>query len=145
MRLITKKNYFPVVCIIYTCWVLYKLTSEEYYYHMRDDNYVGNLLQAFILIAVAVALLGLGGLLSEWPLWLVILLQYGTLVAVTLGWTWINGHFTELAGTAYRDEFRSVTVPFIVIAAIYYGKCYYELKKSNEILDELKQKTTEEK
>lgn len=112
---------------------------------MKDANYAGNLLQAFILIALAVALLGLGGLLSEWPLWLTILLQYGTLLAVTLGWTWISGHFAELARTAYRDEFRSVTIPFIVIAAIYYGKCYYELKKANEVLDELNQKTPEEK
>ena len=46
-------------------------------------------------------------------------------------------HSQELASTAYRDEFRSVSISYAVIAAVYYGKCYYELKKSNEILREL--------
>ena len=49
----------------------------------------------------------------------------------------MSGQFQELASTAYRDEFRSVSIPYAVIVAVYYGKCYYELKKSNEILREL--------
>lgn len=137
MQLITKKNYIPVVCIVYTCWVLFKLISEEFVYHMKDTHYVSNLIWAFILVALGIALLGLSALCSEWPLWLVILMQYGILMAVVMGSIWIEGHFTELASTAYRDMFRSVSIPFAVIAVIYYWKCYHELKKSNEILDEL--------
>ena len=94
---------------------------------------MGNLLQGFVWIA----LLGLSGKLSEWPLWLVILLQYGILIGLAMGSTWVSGQFQELASTAYRDEFRSVSIPYAVIVAVYYGKCYYELKKSNEILREL--------
>lgn len=137
MQLITKKNYIPVVCIVYTCYVLFKLISETMFWKMKDTYYVGNLLQGFVWIALGIALLGLSGKLSEWPLWLVILLQYGILIGLAMGSTWVSGQFQELASTAYRDEFRSVSIPYAVIAAVYYGKCYYELKKSNEILREL--------
>ena len=140
MQLITKKNYIPAVCIVYTCLVLYKIFTEGIS-HLPDSYYISNLIQMFVMSALAVALLWVSGLLSEWPLWLVILMQYGILLAVVMGWTWIAGRFNELASSAYRDEFRSLTIPFIVIAAVYYGKCYHELKKSNEILDELNGKT----
>ena len=52
---------------------------------MKDTYYVGNLLQGFVWIALGIALLGLSGKLSEWPLWLVILLQYGILIGLAMG------------------------------------------------------------
>ena len=65
------------------------------------------------------------------------ILKHSGNLNVAMGSTWVSGQFQELASTAYRDEFRSVSIPYAVIAAVYYGKCYYELKKSNEILREL--------
>lgn len=137
LKIINRKNYIPLVCVLYTCWVLFKLITEELIWHMKDVSYVSNLLWGFVLTALLIALLKLGEYCSDWPLWLVILLQYGIFLAVVLGSTWISGHFRELADTAYRDEFRSTTIPFGIVAVLYYWKCFHELKRSNEILAEV--------
>ena len=112
LKIINRKNYIPLVCVLYTCWVLFKLITEEFIWHTKDASYVSNLLWGFVLTALLIGLLKLGEYCSDWPLWLVILLQYGIFLAVVLGSTWVSGHFRELADTAYRDEFRSTTIPF---------------------------------
>ena len=64
--------------------------------------------------------------------------QYALLVAAVMLVTWISGFFVELHEDAYRDMFRSFTIPYVIAAAVYYISLYFEIKKANRLLQEVR-------
>ena len=77
-------------------------------------------------------------LLSRWSPLTVIITQYliaNGLVFLTI---YISGLTGDNHPDAYRDGFRSFTIPYIIGAIIYYGYLYYEAKKQNNLLQAVK-------
>ena len=135
--MITKKNYFPIVCVILTVAVFVKILIENVICRQPDMYFVQNLVLIFAYTALIIALLGASKFFSALPLWLVIAGQYDILISAAMLETWISGHFQELAETACRDMFRSVTIAFIIVAFIYYMKCFYDVHRTNQNLEKL--------
>lgn len=90
------------------------------------------------LSVIATFVLSLHYYLRSFPIWLVIIGQYIVLVALIMACIWIEGYFVELHPNAYKDMFRSFTIPYVIGAAIYYFKFWYEVKRANLILKDLK-------
>ena len=58
-------------------------------------------------------------------------------VLIVLGGVWILGHYAQLAPTAYRDMFISITIPFVACAAVYYVIFFRQIRKANEMIEKL--------
>jgi len=69
----------------------------------------------------------------------VMICQYFVAIAIILLSIYISGLFDELHPDAYKDGFRSFTIPYIVGSALYYGHLYFESKKQNTLLQEVKE------
>ena len=64
--------------------------------------------------------------------------QYLVILGGIMFTIWVIGHFTELSEYAYRDMFRSFTIPYVIIAGWYYISLFQEIKKANEMLEEIR-------
>ncbi len=140
MKLINRKNYFPVVCMVFTAWSALKLVFEGLS-GMPDDSYIENFVTLPILSAIGGASLALHPRVLKCPVWLVVCVQYAVLIALVMASVWVEGHFCELAGTAYREMFGQVTVGFFALAVGYFFWCRYEVKKANRQLQKLTKMT----
>lgn len=136
--MINRKNYVPIVCILFTILTFGKLLVEQVL-NMPDPYYTINIISVFIFSAVIVAVLGAGKYFSQFPLWLVIAGQYVVMIGVAMLITWIDGQSGELAASAYHDMFWSFTIPFVVIAVLYYLKCFMDVRKTNQDLERLQE------
>ncbi len=134
--MITRRNFFPTVCVVYTimvlCKVLLELTKGS-----NDTNYGINLIVMFLVACFATFVLSLHQFLESIPLLFVIILQYLVVIGCTMLGIYVGGSFLELAATAYKDMFISVTVPYVVGAAIYYVMYFREVKRANQNLVKL--------
>lgn len=137
--MITRKNYFPIVCMLFTVVVFIKIMIENVILKQPDMDLAKNLALAFAFSALIIAVLGASKFFTMLPLWLVIAGQYILIISATMLETWISGHFQELAETAYRDMFRSVTIPFIIVAFVYYIKCFYDVHQANRNFEKLQE------
>lgn len=137
MKLINRKNFLPMVCIIYTLLSIFKVISESILNGGIDKNQ-GNFIWIMAMSIVATFVISLHYYLQDFSIWLVIIGQYIILITFVMICIWIEGHFVELHPDAYKDMFRSFTIPYIVGAAIYYFKFCYEVRKANVILKNLK-------
>lgn len=136
--MINRKNYIPLVCILFTILTIGKLIVEQFI-NMPDPYYTGNIISLFIFSAVIVATLGAGKYFSRLPLWMVIVGQYLVMIAVAMLITWTTGQFNDQSSSAYHDMFWSFTIPFIVIAVLYYVKCFVDVRKTNLDLERLQE------
>lgn len=68
----------------------------------------------------------------------VMVCQYFVAIAIILLTIYVSGLSDDLHPDAYRDGFRSFTIPYIVGSALYYGHLFYESKKQNNLLQEVK-------
>ena len=64
--------------------------------------------------------------------------QYLVILGGIMFTIWVIGHFTELSEYAYLDMFRSFTIPYVIIAGWYYISLFQEIKKANEMLEEIR-------
>jgi len=69
----------------------------------------------------------------------VMICQYFVAIGIILLSIYVSGLFDELHPDAYKDGFRSFTIPYIVGSALYYGHLYFESKKQNTLLQEVKE------
>lgn len=135
--MITKKNYFPIVCITFTFAVLIKILVENVIGGYSDLFYAQNIVVIFVFSALIVAVLGASKYFTKLPLWIVIALQYIIVISAAMLDTKINDLFSEMSRFAYRDMFRSVTVAFAIAAFFYYVKCFHDVYKANQDLEKL--------
>lgn len=139
MKLINRKNFVPTVCIIYTLLSIFKVISESMINGGIDKN-KENFFWMLAMSIIATFVLSIHYYLQDFSMGLVIIGQYIVLITFVMVCVWIEGHFVELHPDAYKDMFRSFTIPYIVGAAIYYLKFYYQVKKANVILKDLKER-----
>lgn len=63
--------------------------------------------------------------------------QYLLLMGIIFAGIFVLGQVSDIAPTAYKDMFVSVTVPYIIGAALYYISFFWQIKKANEIFSKL--------
>lgn len=125
--------------MLFTVVVFIKIMIENVILKRPDMYLAKNLALVFAFSALAIAILGASKFFTMLPLWLVIAGQYILISSAAMLETWISGHFQELAETAYRDMFRSVTIPFIIVTFVYYIKCFYDVHQANRNFEKLQE------
>ena len=136
MKLINRKNFFSIVCISFTLLVCYKLIYE-WIVGFKDPNYTMNIFLNLLFAVIITAILAIHFYLQKYPFVPVFLGQYIFTIVITFLIVKIAEQFVELAPTAYRDMFVSVTIPFIVGAAVYYISFFGQIRKANKMLEDL--------
>lgn len=104
---------------------------------ITDPHYTENI---FICLAISVlipTILAVHYFLQSYPFIPVFIGQYIFAVMIVLGGVWILGNFVDLAPTAYRNMFISITIPFIACGVVYYIIFFRQIKKANEIIKNL--------
>lgn len=137
MQIINRKNYLSIVCTVYTIISLGKIILETMQGH-KDPYYVENFITIFLISLAATLVLSLHYYLQNVPLIIIFLGQYIFLLGIIMISVWLESYFQEMASTAYRDMFVSFTVPYIIGAIMYYVAYLYQLRKANNILEEIK-------
>lgn len=131
--MIDRHNFTSVVSGTFTCLLIGKIILERIMeYH--DKNYAENILTLFVITVIATLILSIHKYLTNVPFLLVTLLQYGVLICGVMGATWLEGRFTNMHPDAYHDMFWSVTIPYVILAGIYYISFFREVKKANLLL-----------
>lgn len=131
--MITKRNYLPTVCIVYTILSLGKLLFEAFF-SKPDSYYTLNFLFMFAIVSIATFVLGMHQFLKDIPLLFVMIGQYLVVVGTIMLFMFIASFYIEVNPGGYKDMFISVTIPYIILAGIYYLTYFREIKKANELL-----------
>lgn len=137
MPLIHKKNFVPTICIVYTFLSMGKLVIEKAA-NYTDPYYTENLLTMLVITILATFVLSLHYFIQNVPIIFVVLGQYGILLAIIMGSIWIESYLININSSAYRDMFYSFTIPYIIAAAVYYVLFFIQVKKTNEMINEIK-------
>ena len=138
MKLINRNNFFSIVCISFTILVCSKLLLEKMT-GFTDKFYTENIFACLGGSFLITFLLSLHYYLQKFPFIPVLLGQYAAAVGAAFLLVWIDGHFSEHSPNAYRDIFFSVTIPFVVGAAVYYFYFFQQIKKANKMIEKMEE------
>lgn len=131
--MINRHNFVSVVSSVFTCLLIGKIILEGIMGH-RDVYYVENILTLFVITVAATLILSMHQFLPNVPALWVMLLQYAVLIGCVMGATWIESLFKDMHPNAYKDMFWSVTVPYVILAGLYYISFFRKIKKANALL-----------
>lgn len=140
MKLIDKKSFWPTVCVVYTCLSIGKIMVEAVW-QGTFGNYQVNFLIMLFLAFMGTLVLSQHYRLERFPISLVIILQYVVMIALVMLIIWITGFFEPLSEHAYHDMYWSFTIPYAILAAVYYICLYLEVKKANRLLQNFKKES----
>ena len=96
-----------------------------------------NTLIMFGLCVIASFVLSLNKLFDELSPLAMILLQYVIVIVLCAGFLGILSLFDPISPKGWFEYFRSFTVPYIIIAAIYYYSLYDEAKKQDRLIKDI--------
>ena len=96
-----------------------------------------NTLIMFGLCVIASFVLSLNKLFDELSPLAMIILQYVIVIALCAGFLGILSLFGPISPKGWFEYFRSFTIPYIIIAAIYYYSLYDEAKKQNRMIKDI--------
>ena len=136
MKLINGKNFFSIVCISFTLIVTAKLVIEAITGHF-DNNYTVNIFCCLFFSVVITGILSLHFYLQRFPLIPVLAGQYLAVIAATVGLVRLMDIAADTDTNAMWQMIASVTIPFVLSAAVYYIAFFRQIKRANEILAEL--------
>lgn len=131
--MIDRHNFCSIVSGVFTCLLIGKVILESIMGH-RDANYVENILTLFVITVAATFILSMHKYLQNLPILPVMLLQYVVLIGIVMGAIWLESLFTDIYPNGYRDMFWSVTIPYVVLAGVYYVSFFISIKKANTLL-----------
>lgn len=134
--MIEKNNFWSIVSGVFTCLLIGKLIMERISGH-RDVYYIENIFTMLVITIVATFILSLHKYLQNVPVVPVMILQYVILIGCVMGGLWIMSQFSEMNPEGYKDMFWTVTIPYVILAGIYYISFFLEVKKANVLLSEL--------
>ena len=137
MKIIDKKSFIPTVCVVYTCLSIAKIVLEAFG-QGKFGNDQRNFLVMLLFSFLGTLVLSQHYRLDKYPLTLVIMGQYVVLIAGVMLFTWISSFFSEMHEDGYHDMFWSFTIPYVICAAVYYISLYFEIKKADRMLQEMK-------
>ena len=136
MKLINKKNFISIVCILFTLITCGKLLLERLS-NFTDKYYTDNIFTILGFSVLITLILSVHYYLQRFPFLLVFAAQYVVTVGIVFLAIWIHSMFSTNAPTAYWDMFYSITIPFFGGAIVYYICFFYQIKKANKILEKL--------
>lgn len=136
MKLINRHNFISIVCISFTAVVCGKLIFERLI-GFTDANYSDNILTCLAISVFVTGVLSLHYYLQRFPLIPVMIVQYAVTIGAVFLFVWISGFFEPQSPSAYRDMFVSVTIPYIVGAFIYYLSFFRQVRRANEMINEI--------
>lgn len=139
MKVIDKKSFWSTVCGVFTCLSIGKIALEAVW-QGTFGNYQANFLMMLFLAFMGTLVLSQHYRLQRFPISLVIILQYVVMIVLVMLIIWISGFFVPLSEHAYHDKFWSFTIPYVILAFVYYISLYLEVKKANRLLQNLKNK-----
>lgn len=142
MKLIDKRNFFPIVCTVFTVLMLGKVLLEAVLQGVFGE-YQGNILMMFLFSLLGTFVLSLHYRFRDLPLLAVIVVQYLVLVILVLGVTWVSSLFAPIHENGYRDMLLSFSIPYGIAAAVYYVSLVYEVRRANRILEKVRRKQNE--
>lgn len=142
MKLINKKNFFPTVCTVFTVLMIGKVLLEAVFQGVFG-GYQENVLMMFFFSLLGTFVLSQHYRFQNLPLLAVIGVQYLLLVSVVLGVTWLGSFVEPIHEEGYRDMFLSFSIPYGIAAIVYYISLFYEVRRANRILDEVRRKENE--
>lgn len=136
MKIIDRHNFISVVCVSFTLIVCGKLLCEKLI-GFTDRFYTENIFTCLLVCVLATFILSLHYYLQRFPFIPVVIGQYVLLMGVIFALIWIGSKYTDMAPSAYKDMFVSVTIPYVLGAAAYYISYFIEIKKANEFFSKL--------
>ncbi len=131
------KDYAYSVCVVFTVLALTKVLMEGIG-GRSDPHYIMNFGLLFIITCFATFVLFMHRIFQKTPLLFVIIGQYVVVMGMVLLGIFVTSKFVEIASNAYRDMFLQITIPYIILAGIYYILYFKEIKKANLNLSEIK-------
>ena len=137
MKLIDKRTFLPTVCVVYTMISATKIILEAVFQKIFG-NYQQNLVMILLLSFLGTLVLSQHYRLSHIPLPIVIIGQYVFLAGCVMLIIRIISIYSEVHPNGYRDIFLSFTIPYIIGAFLYYVQLWKEVRKINQLLDNIK-------
>lgn len=134
--MISRHNFWSITCEVFTCLLIGKVLLEGVTGH-RDAYYVENILTMLGITVLATLILSIHKYMQNMPVIFVMILQYVVLISCVMGGIWLGDFFTEVSPDGYRDMFWTVTIPYVVLAGMYYISFFWEIKKANALLQEI--------
>ena len=102
-----------------------------------------NTLIMFGLCVIASFVLSLNKLFDELSPLAMILLQYVIVIVLCGGFLFVLSLFDPISPKGWFEYFRSFTIPYIIIAAMYYYSLFDEAKKQNQMILEIQENKNE--
>lgn len=137
MKLITKKNILPIICITYTVLSI-SLTIFEILVNGKMNPTQLNIFLFLLLSILGVVILSQHYRFEKFSPLAMIILQYLIGVAVILISLKTASFFVDIHPNGYRDMTLSFSVPYSIGAMIYYINLRIEVKKQNKMLENIK-------
>ena len=136
MKLITKHNFFYIVCVSFTLITTGKLLLEKID-GFTDRYYSENIFTILAISILGTLVLATHYYLRRFPFIPVFIGQYLVTIGIVCLAIWIGQKFTDFAPSAYKDMIISVTIPFVIGAIVYYVAFFREIKKANKLLENM--------
>ncbi|MBR6307747.1 MAG: hypothetical protein IKR39_03980 [Lachnospiraceae bacterium] len=136
MKLITKHNFFYIVCVSFTLITTGKLLLEKID-GFTDRYYSENIFTILVISILGTLVLATHYYLRRFPFIPVFIGQYLVTIGIVCLAIWIGQKFTDFAPSAYKDMIISVTIPFVIGAIVYYVAFFREIKKANKLLENM--------
>jgi len=137
MKLISKKNVVPIICISYTI-VSIILTIFEIIVNGKMNPTQLNMFLFLFLSILAVGILSQHYRLDRFSPLTMIIIQYLFAVAIILISLKVSSFFVDIHPDGYKDMTISFSIPYFIGMVIYYICLRLEVRKQNRILDKIR-------
>jgi len=137
MKLISKKNVVPIICISYTI-VSIILTIFEIIVNGKMNPTQLNMFLFLFLSILAVGILSQHYRLDRFSPLSMIIIQYLFAVAIILISLKVSSFFVDIHPDGYKDMTISFSIPYFIGMVIYYIYLRLEVRKQNRILAKIR-------
>ena len=137
MKLISKKNVIPIICISYTI-VSIILTIFEIIVNGKMNPTQLNMFLFLFLSILAVGILSQHYRLDRFSPLSMIIIQYLFAVAIILISLKVSSFFVDIHPDGYKDMTISFSIPYFIGMVIYYIYLRLEVRKQNRILAKIR-------
>lgn len=141
----TKKTIIEMACafcIVFTALTL--LNTILTLIGLQAHPPVENNISMFIFTFIGTSMLYTQRIFDDWSLLTILLIQYVIALTLIFLTVYVTGLFAIRHPDAYKDAWRSFTIPYVMGAAIYYYYAYKDAQKTNQRLHLLKSKVYDE-
>ncbi|MDO4273588.1 MAG: hypothetical protein Q4D16_07960 [Eubacteriales bacterium] len=142
MKLITKKNVIPIICVTYTVLSI-SLTVYEIIINKKINPTQLNIFLFLVLSILGVVILSQHYRFERFSPLTMIIIQYAFAIAVILISLKTASFFVDIHPDGYRDMTLSFSIPYFIGAIIYYIALRLEVKKQNKLLENIKKNRTQ--